>query len=95
MDAQLPVERFDGEFKEMHGHFIDLAFLMRNPIAHSFDDVKYALETKEGSNVKFVENLVKIRSWINNTPDIPGPLFEQFVIDLYRQPTNKKPVGID
>ena len=80
-----PAERFVDEFKEMFGHFIDLAFLMRNPVAHSFDDVKYALETKEDSSIKFIENLVKIRSWINNTPDIPGPLFRQFAVDLYQQ----------
>ena len=80
-----PVERFVDEFKEMFGHFIDLAFLMRNPIAHGLDYLKYALETREDFNIKFIENLVKIRSWINNTPDIPGPLFKRFVVDLYRQ----------
>jgi polyhydroxyalkanoate synthase subunit PhaC len=58
---------------------------MRNPIAHSFDSVKYALEAKEDNSAGFVENLVKIRSWIYNTPDVPGPLFRQFAIDLYRQ----------
>src|SRR5215212_5737014 len=80
-----PADGFVDEFKEMFGHFIDLAFLMRNPIAHSFDSVKYALEAKEGSNIRFVENLVKIRPWIYNTPDVPGPLFRQFAVDLYRQ----------
>ncbi len=80
-----PVERFVDEFKEMFGHFIDLAFLMRNPVTHSFDDVRYALETKEDNYIQFIENLLKIRSWINNTPDIPGPLFRRFAIDLYQQ----------
>jgi polyhydroxyalkanoate synthase len=80
-----PVERHVNEFKEMHGHFIDLAFLMRNPIAHGFDNAKYALETKKENGIRYIENLVKIRSWINNTPDVPGPLFKQFAVDLYRQ----------
>ncbi len=80
-----PAGRFVDEFKEMFGHFIDLAFLMRNPITHSFDDVRYALKTKEDDYFKFIGNLVKIRSWINNTPDIPGPLFMRFAIDLYQQ----------
>ena len=80
-----PVEEFIGEFKEMFGHFIDLAFLMRNPIAHSLDNLKYALDMKEAEPLKFFENFVKIRTWINNTSDIPGPLFKQFVIDLYQK----------
>jgi class III poly(R)-hydroxyalkanoic acid synthase PhaC subunit len=80
-----PVEGFIDEFKEVFGHFIDLAFLMRNPIAHSFDTIRYAFETKEEDSIKFLENLAKIRSWVNNTPDIPGPMFRQFAIDLYRQ----------
>lgn len=80
-----PADGFVDEFREMFGHFIDLAFLMRNPIIHSFDDVRYAIETKEDNNVRLLENLAKIRSWIYNTPDIPGPLFRQFAVDLYRQ----------
>jgi polyhydroxyalkanoate synthase subunit PhaC len=80
-----PADGFIDEFGEMFGHFIDLAFLMRNPITHSFDNIKYALKTKEDNSAGFVENLVKIRSWIYNTPDVPGPLFRQFAIDLYRQ----------
>ena len=80
-----PVEKFVKEFKEMFGHFIDLAFLMRNPLAHSFDNLKYALDMRENEPAKFIQNLVKIRTWINNTPDIPGPLFKQFVTDLYQK----------
>jgi polyhydroxyalkanoate synthase subunit PhaC len=80
-----PVEKFVKEFKEMFGHFIDLAFLMRNPVAHSFDNLKFALEMNENEPAKFIQNLVKIRTWINNTPDIPGPLFKQFVVDLYQK----------
>jgi polyhydroxyalkanoate synthase len=79
-----PAEAFIDEFKEMFGHFIDLAFLMRNPIAHSFDNLKYAVDIKENEPIKFVQNLVKLRAWINNTPDLPGPLFKQFVMDLYQ-----------
>ncbi len=80
-----PVERFDNEFKEMFGHFIDMAFLMRNPAVHSFDNVKYALDMKEENMFQFVQSLVKIGAWLRNTPDIPGPLFRQFVVDLYQE----------
>jgi class III poly(R)-hydroxyalkanoic acid synthase PhaC subunit len=79
-----PADEFLNEFKEMFGHLIDLAFLMRNPIAHGFDVLKYALDMGENEPFKFAQNLVKIRAWINNTPDLPGALFKQFAIDLYQ-----------
>jgi polyhydroxyalkanoate synthase subunit PhaC len=80
-----PVEKFNDEFEEMFGHLIDLAFLMRNPMVHSTDRLKYALETKEDNIIQFVQNLWKISLWITNTPDLSGQLFRQFVIDLYQK----------
>ncbi|HYF99902.1 MAG TPA: alpha/beta fold hydrolase [Candidatus Saccharimonadales bacterium] len=80
-----PVEKFNDEFEEMFGHLIDLAFLMRNPVVHSTDRLKYALDTKEYDIFQFVQNLAKISAWITNTPDLSGQLFRQFVIDLYQK----------
>ncbi len=80
-----PVEKFNGEFKEMFGHFIDLGFLMRNPVVHSVDRLKYALDTKEHDIFQFVQNLWKISLWITNTPDLSGQLFRQFAVDLYQK----------
>ena len=42
-----PADRFIEEFGEMHGHIIDLAFLIGNPLIHSFDNVKYALDMQK------------------------------------------------
>jgi polyhydroxyalkanoate synthase len=80
-----PIGKFKDEYKEMFGHFIDLAFLMRNPVLRSTDRIKYALDMKEYEPFQFIQNLVKIGAWITNTPDIPGQLFEQFAIDLYQK----------
>jgi len=80
-----PVEKFNDEFKEMFGHFIDSAFLMRNPIVHTTDRLKYALDTKEYDIFRFVQNLAKISAWITNTPDLSSQFFRQFVIDLYQK----------
>ncbi len=80
-----PVEKFNDEFEEMFGHLIGLAFLMRNPVVHSTDRLKYALDTKEYDIFQFVQNLWKISMWITNTPDLSGQLFRQFVIDLYQK----------
>ena len=80
-----PAEKFNDEFKEMFGHFIDSAFLMRNPIVHSTDRIKYALDMKEYETFQFIQNLIKISSWITNTSDISSQLFKQFSIDLYQK----------
>jgi ABC-type uncharacterized transport system permease subunit len=65
-----PIEKFNDEFKEMFGHIIDLAFLMRNPVVHSTDRIKYALDMKEYEPFQFIQNLTKISAWITNTPDV-------------------------
>ena len=80
-----PVEVFKNEFEEMFGHFIDLAFLMRNPLVHSTDRLKYTLDTKEYDLFQFIQNLEKISLWITNTPDLSNQLFRQFVVDLYQK----------
>ena len=80
-----PVEEFNNEFKEMFGHFIDLAFLMRNPLVHNTDRLKYALATKEYDIFQFVQNLWKISLWITDTPDLSSQFFSQFSIDLYQK----------
>jgi polyhydroxyalkanoate synthase subunit PhaC len=80
-----PVEKFNDEFKEMFGHIIDLAFLMRNPVVHSTDRIKYALDMKEYEPFQFIQNLRKISLWITNTPDLSTQLFRQFAIDLYQK----------
>lgn len=80
-----PREKFSNEFKEMFGHFIDWAFLMRNPIVHGIDRVKYALDMKEYEIFQFIQNLAKLSAWITNTPDISSQLFRQFAINLYQK----------
>jgi polyhydroxyalkanoate synthase subunit PhaC len=79
-----PVEKFVEEFKEMFGHLIDMAFLMRNPLSHIADNIKYTLKMQE-NGLKFIDNLVHISRWLHNTPDIPGEFFKQFIIDLYQK----------
>src|SRR5215212_1061829 len=37
------------------------------------------------NGLEFIDNLVRIRSWLHNTPDIPGEFFKQFIIDLYQK----------
>jgi polyhydroxyalkanoate synthase len=93
-----PADRFIEEFGEMHGHIIDLAFLMRNPLIRSFDNVRFALgmqknKNKDGQNnndrnatfLKFVQDLFRISVWLNNTPDIQGEFFREFAKKMYQK----------
>lgn len=80
-----PVEKFNDEFKEIFGHFIDLAFIMRNPLVRYVDNMKYALDMKEDQPFQFIQNLGKISAWITNTPDISSRFFSQVGIDLYQK----------
>ena len=68
----------------MFGHLIDMAFLMRNPISHIADNMKYTLKMQE-NGLEFIYNLVHVTTWLHNTPDIPGEFFKQFIIDLYQK----------
>src|SRR5215217_7497293 len=61
-----PVEKFVEEFKEMFGHLIDMAFLMRNPLSHIADNMKYTLKMQENGH-EFIDNLIRISSWLHNT----------------------------
>lgn len=55
-----PADKYVEEFGEMHGHIIDLAFLMRNPLIRRFDNVKFALDMQRkkdgdvGDNIKTI-----------------------------------------
>jgi polyhydroxyalkanoate synthase subunit PhaC len=94
-----PADRFIEEFGEMHGDIIDLAFLMRNPLAHSFDNVKFALDMQKNKNrdgqnnnndpnasfLKFVQDIFRISVWLNNTPDIQGEFFREFAKKMYQK----------
>jgi polyhydroxyalkanoate synthase len=94
-----PTEKFVEEFGKMHGHIIDLVFLMRNPLKHGFDNVKFALDMQNKKNrgdesinidpnasfLKFIQELFRISIWLNNTPDIQGELFGQFAKMMYQQ----------
>lgn len=82
-----PIDKFVEEFGEMHGHMIDLAFLMRNPLLHSFDNIKFALDMqkKVGEDdkdilydnllLRFARDLFRVSVWLHNTPDIQGEFF--------------------
>lgn len=92
-----PVDKFVEEFGEMHGHMIDLAFLMRNPLLHSFDNIKFALDMqkKVGEDdkdilydnllLRFARDLFRVSVWLHNTPDIQGEFFKEFAVNMYQK----------
>jgi polyhydroxyalkanoate synthase len=96
-----PADEYVEEFGEMHGHVIDLAFLMRNPMIRRFDNVKFALDMQRkkdgdaGDNIqnnhylisltRLVRDLFRVSVWLNNTPDIQGEFFREFAKKMYQQ----------
>jgi polyhydroxyalkanoate synthase len=72
---------------------------MRNPLIHSFDNVKFALDMQKNKNkdvhnpndgpytsfLDFVQNLFRISIWLNNTPDIQGEFFREFAERMYQK----------
>jgi polyhydroxyalkanoate synthase len=71
-----PADKYIEEFGEMHGHIIDLAFLMRNPLVHRFDNVKYALDMQIKKDYDDADHNVK-----NNHYNIS---LIRFARDLFR-----------
>lgn len=74
-----PANKYIEEFGEMHGHIMDLAFLMRNPLIHRFDNIKFALDMqikKYNNDRDAVDDNVK-----NNHCNIS---FMRFLRDLFR-----------
>lgn len=80
---RFPVDKFVDEFKEMDGHILDLAFLLRNPVRYGFD--KYLKFARKMDDPQFVDNFIRIERWLYDTPDIPGEFFRQFIKDLYKK----------
>ncbi len=91
-----PIDRYSNEFDTVSSHLINMGFLMRNPVSHSFDYVKYAFgminsSDRTDSNIvdaaaipKFLGYASKIAMWLNDTTNIPTKFFTQFVKDLYQ-----------
>jgi polyhydroxyalkanoate synthase len=80
---RFPIDKFVDEFKEMDGHILDLAFLLRSPVRYGFD--KYVKFAKKMDDLQFVDNFIRVERWLYDTPDIPGEFFRQFIKDLYKR----------
>lgn len=77
------VDKFIDEFKEIEGHVLNLAFLLRNPTRYAFD--KYVKFAQKMDNPKFVDSFIRVERWLYDTPDVPGEFFRQFIKDLYQK----------
>jgi len=80
---KFPTDKFVDEFKEMDGHILNVAFLLRNPVRYTFD--KYVKFMQRINDAKFVDDFIRVEHWLYDTPDIPGEFYRQFIKDLYQQ----------
>ncbi len=80
----LPVQKLVEQFGIIDCHMINVAFIMRNPAVHIFDNIHYAIKMDQSD--KFLENLQRIMTWLSiDVPYLPGMFFYQFVQYLYKQ----------
>ncbi|MDZ7761143.1 MAG: class III poly(R)-hydroxyalkanoic acid synthase subunit PhaC [Desulfovermiculus sp.] len=76
------------------GDFLNQNFLLMNPGRLLID--KYYGFINNATNKTFVENFIRMESWIFDSPDVPGETFRQFIKDCYHNNVliqNKMRVG--
>ncbi len=76
-------ERMMAAFGNMPGDVMNLGFLLLNPARLMID--KYVGFLENMDNKAFVENFVRMETWIFDSPDVPGETFRQFITDCYHK----------
>jgi len=76
-------ERMMEAFGNMPGDVMNFGFLLLNPARLMID--KYVGFLENMDNKAFVENFLRMESWIFDSPDVPGETFRQFIADCYHK----------
>lgn len=64
------------------GDVMNFGFLLLNPARLMIDKYKGFFDHMD--NKPFVENFVRMEKWIFDSPDLPGEVFRQFMVDCYQ-----------
>ena len=70
-------------YGNIHGHIMNLGFLLLNPARLMID--KYVGLLENIHNRDFVENFVRMERWIFDSPDLPGEAFRDFIQWMFRE----------
>ena len=76
-------DRMVDTYGNISGDVMNFGFLLLNPARLMLD--KYVGFFEGMDNKKFVENFIRMESWIFDSPDLPGETFRQFIKDFYQK----------
>jgi polyhydroxyalkanoate synthase len=80
---RMDVDKMVDTFGNVPGEFMNIGFLMLNPVRLMFD--KYVSFLENLDDTDFVGNFLRMEKWIFDSPDQAGEAFRQFLKDLYQQ----------
>jgi polyhydroxyalkanoate synthase len=91
----LDIERFVQVFGNAPSSFLNIAFLMRNPLEAV---LKYQIYFSQPRSPKEIIQFIAVESWLYDSVPIIGKAFEQIINDIYKKNLliqNKMMVGKD
>jgi polyhydroxyalkanoate synthase len=91
----MDVERFVQIFGNVPSSFLNIAFLMRNPLEAV---LKYIIYFSQPRSTKEIIQFMAVESWLYDSVPIIGKAFEQIINDIYKKNLliqNKMMVGKD
>jgi len=80
--TNLDVGKFVQTFGNVPSFFLNIAFLMRNPLEAS---LKYSFYFSEPKNTKEIAKFLAVESWLYDSVPIIGKAFEQIINDIYKK----------
>jgi polyhydroxyalkanoate synthase subunit PhaC len=91
----LDIERFVQVFGNVPSSFLNIAFLMRNPLEAV---LKYQIYFSQTRSLREIIQFIAVESWLYDSVPIIGKAFEQIINDIYKKNLliqNKMMIGKD
>jgi polyhydroxyalkanoate synthase len=85
---RLPLDDIVREVDNIDCRFINLALIMRNPVVHSFDALRFGGHMNKGTLYYYSQlglDAMRIAAWMSDTPMIPSGFFRDYIGKLYQQ----------
>lgn len=77
----LDVKKFVDTFGNVPSSFLNIAFMLRNPLEAS---LKYQFYFSQPRNIKEIAQFFAVESWLYDSVPIIGRVFEQIINDIYK-----------
>lgn len=79
----LDVDKVVDTFGNVPGQFLNIGFLLLNPMRIALD--KYVGFVENVEDEEFVKNFLRMEKWVNDSPDVAGEMYRQFIKDGYQK----------